>query len=205
LTVPSATSGLNIHSEAMTIPPFERTAARTPSAAVTRKRPLEPDRKFGAVAPKGPDRTAASLSINHRLVRDQVAGHRGFTGPCEIGRRSENRVSCARDAPGCQGRVGEPPHTQRDVDPLLHQINVSVIEHHFHFEVRVTREELRYTRHQVYPREGQSRADAQLACQAAARTARCMFRLVRLFDRSSRSLIIVEASLCRCQPARSAH
>ena len=38
-TVPSAISGANIHSEAIAIPALVNTAARTPSAALTRRRP----------------------------------------------------------------------------------------------------------------------------------------------------------------------
>jgi len=39
-TVPSAISGANIHSETIARPAFARTAARRPSAAVTRSRPF---------------------------------------------------------------------------------------------------------------------------------------------------------------------
>jgi hypothetical protein len=40
LTVPSLISGANIHSEAIAIPALASTAARTPSAALTRRRPF---------------------------------------------------------------------------------------------------------------------------------------------------------------------
>jgi hypothetical protein len=46
-------------------------------------------------------------------------------------------------APRRQGGIGELPHSQGNVDPLLHQVDVPIVQHHVHFQIWMARKELR--------------------------------------------------------------
>ena len=58
---------------------------------------LQRDRNVRVVVLEGPVLTAGSLIINHGVVRSEIAGRRGFTGPREIGRGTNNDLGSARD------------------------------------------------------------------------------------------------------------
>ena len=129
LTMPSLISGANIHSEAIAIPALASTAARTPSGSTHTQATLQRDRNFRVIALEGPVLTAASLVVNHGVVRREVAGRRGFTSLREIGRGTNNDLGPARDPPRCQHRVGKPPHPQSNIDPFVNEVDVTIVQH----------------------------------------------------------------------------
>jgi hypothetical protein len=52
-------------------------------------------------------------------------------------------MGSARDAPRCEAGVGELSHAQSDIDPFFHQIDVTIVEYHFNFEIRMPMQEFR--------------------------------------------------------------
>ena len=94
LTVPSAISGANIHSEVIAIPARASTAARTPTAAPTRSR------LFNATAISAPSRRKVPSAppppwLYHRFPPGEAGWLRRLAGAVEIARRTNHDVRCA--------------------------------------------------------------------------------------------------------------
>jgi hypothetical protein len=66
------------------------------------------DLELSAIVAKGPQRASASHCIDHRFVRSELGGRLGLPCQREIGRRSENRMAAARDAPKGSARSSSP-------------------------------------------------------------------------------------------------
>ena len=100
------------------------------------------DRSFRAVAPERPD-AAFALQINNSLMFAEIGWRCGDTGALEVAGRTQHQSLASTDAADCQRRIYQFSHPQRQIDALLHEVNLPVVEKHFQIEVRVLCEELR--------------------------------------------------------------
>jgi hypothetical protein len=80
--------------------------------------------------------------VNHGHVRGEIAGHRSFACPCEIGGFTNNYIRRARYEPSCQLQSAS-RHAQSDIDAFLHQVDVALVEQHFNFQVWMRLEKFR--------------------------------------------------------------
>jgi hypothetical protein len=72
------------------------------------------------------------------LVRGEAAGCRRLACLLEISRGTDNYMPPAGDTPGGRAGVRELPHAEGDIDPLLNEVDVSIVQNDFHFKFRMT-------------------------------------------------------------------
>ena len=112
----------------MASPRSENTASRTPSAAVMRTRPLTVTDVSVVALPEGPGRSAARLVVDDRLMRTQFHRRHRFPGFREIRGRAHHGTPALSDLAGCQRRIGEIAHPDRDIDAGFNEVNIPVVE-----------------------------------------------------------------------------
>jgi hypothetical protein len=96
------------------------------------------------------------------------------TGALEVVGRTQYQSLASTDAADCQRRIQHLSHPQRQIDALLHEVDLTVVEHDFQIEVPMLCEELRQQRNEVDTGEGNGGADA-----ATVPLVRCLHRARR--------------------------
>jgi len=96
-------------------------------------------------------------------MTDQLAGGRGGSVPLKIRRSSHNNAAALRDP--SRGHVGirHRPHSQRNIDALVDEIQVTVVEDKLNLEVRVFGKKHRQVRNDMEPSKANRCRDAKLA------------------------------------------
>lgn len=126
ITSPVLSSRVNIHSEAMAKPISERTAARTPSAAVTLKPAGNDYGSHKIILPKSPDIFVA-MQVNNGLMPGKILRHFWQSDSRKVRRCINHETPCPSQPASGERRVRQLPQSKRHIDAFLHQVNLTVV------------------------------------------------------------------------------